>query len=153
MSNGSFNTIPTRSQPTAPPRSRWRSLTEIHAVFVVALQQTEQQLPQVGRRLSGDAEDSRGDTLLMENSVLVARDALKAGEMNKQLGAQTHHDGRVIGCVDMGAAVSSNTSAYTEPFLSLHVLYRQAPHGGALLLLFYVHVILSAHQSEQTLHF
>lgn len=34
-------------------------LTKVHALLVVALQQAEQQLPQVGRRLPGDAEEQR----------------------------------------------------------------------------------------------
>lgn len=36
-----------------------RSLTEVHAVPVVALQQTQQQVPQVARSLSGDAAEQQ----------------------------------------------------------------------------------------------
>lgn len=34
------------------------ALTEVHAVLVVALQQTQQQMPQMARSLSGDAANS-----------------------------------------------------------------------------------------------
>lgn len=41
-------------------------LTEVHAVLVVALQKTQQQIPQVTRGLSGDA--GRGDKQVTMNA-------------------------------------------------------------------------------------